>query len=144
VFPSANYRVVAVHPRQVIDVTLAIDDLLLVPAGSASAVAGFAAVDLSRADASMVALSVDYQHATTRVTHGDACAAPAPAYPCSLDTAGSFRSSWWSTEAAGQDTVGRAFRSAPSGSYMTGDFEVLDGAPFQAARLIAFGLRVNQ
>lgn len=142
-FPDANYRIVGVHTRGVIKATLSVQ-ALPVPGGSGTAVTGFAPVDLTSDQASMVALSVDYQHSTDRVTSGAACVAPVPADVCSFDTTDSYRSSWGAPGSAGEDTVGRAFGSAGPGSYMTGDFEVVDGAPFQAARLIAFGLQVDQ
>jgi hypothetical protein len=143
VFPNADYRVLGVRHRSLIGVTLAIHPLV-VPGGSSAAVAGFARNTLGTSQASMVALSVDYQHASDRVTSGDACVAVTPSYPCILDRAGAFRASWWSSGAHGQDTVGRAYTSAPKGDYITGDYEVLYGAEFQAARLVAFGLRYDQ
>lgn len=142
-FPDIDYRIVGVHPRAVIKASLTVQSLV-VPAGGSNAVTGFAPVDLTSDQASMVALSVDYEHSTDRVTAGDACVAPIPAYPCSLDTAGAFRSSWGANGSAGEDSVGRAFAAAPAGSFVTGDFEVLDGSPFQTARLIAFGLQIDQ
>ena len=142
-FPDANYRIVGVHPRGVIKATLSMQSLA-VPGGSGNAVTGFAPVDLTSDQASMVALSVDYQHSTDRVTSGAACVAPVPADVCTINTAGAFRSSWGAPGSAGEDTIGQALSSASAGSYMTGDFEVLDGSSFQAARLVAFGLQIDQ
>lgn len=143
VFPDANYHVIGFRHRQIVGATLSIHPLP-VPGGSSAAVAGFTKNTISSAQASMVALSVDYEHASSRIISGDACAAPVPGYACSLDRAGYFQANWWTTDAHGQDTVGRAYTSAPTGSYVTGDFEVVEGAQFQAARLIAFGLQYDQ
>jgi hypothetical protein len=143
VLPSPNYKVLGVRHRDLVGVTLAIYPLP-VPGGSGAAVSGFARSTLASSQASMVALSVDYQQASDRITSGDACLAPAPSYPCAFDRSGAFRAGWWTEGAHGQDTVGRAYKSPPSGDYLTGDFEVLYGSDFQAARLVAFGLRYNQ
>lgn len=143
VFPNADYRILDIRHRQVIKVGLTVRRLP-VPSGSSRAVAGYAPIDLASSQASMVAISVHYDHATSRVVNGDACAATTPAGGCSLDRAGSFRTGWWTPGSHGQDAVGRAYTSGPTGGYMTGDYEVLDGSPFQSARLIAFGLQIDQ
>lgn len=143
VFPDGNFHVVGFRHRQIVGATLNIHPLP-VPGGSSAAVAGFTENPIVSAQASMVALSVDYEHASSRIISGDACAAPVPGYACTLDRTGYFQANWWGTDSYGQDTVGRSYASAPTGSYITGEFEVLEGAQFQAARLIAFGLRYNQ
>jgi len=143
VFPSDNFRVIGFRHRQIVGATLGVKELL-VPGDSSAAVAGFTDNTIGTAQVSVAAISVDYAHASDRVINGDACVAPAPGYPCALDKAGMFSAHWGASGGPGRDTVGRAYTSPPTGSFITGDYEVLDGAPFQSARLIAFGLRYDQ
>jgi hypothetical protein len=150
-FPDANYHVVWVHSR-VIPVTFA-SRALPISGASPQLTRGTMPNLLDSSESSMTSVVVHYQHPSSRVIGGGACVAPAPVSPCDISaTRSTFFGSRYGFGGDGgdedavfsQDIAGTAYSTAQKAAYIDGDFEVVQGAPFTSARLIAFGVRPDQ
>ena len=152
VFPDAGFHVVSVHTRGT-PVTFA-SQSLPINGGSPQVALGSMRSALATSDSSVTAVVVHYGHPTDRVWGGGACTAPLPVYPCGgpPPSPGTFNDRAYGggadgddpSAAFGQDITGTAYSARQPAAYVVGDFDLFHGAPFDTARLVAFGIQLHQ
>jgi hypothetical protein len=138
------FRVLGFHPRG-IPAGFAVESLPVPPNGGTIA-DGWMRSPIGAADLSVAAIAVDFRVPPQHVTSGNACTATTPASTCLEDDGKDFTTTQVNPWHEGWRAVrGRSYTTRQTDPFVDGTFQVLQGEPFEAANLVAFGLGpINQ